>query len=136
MLFWLVIIIMVVGIILATIGYHACCDVIEGTGVITSVISFIVAVIMLICIVGNHCGVDANVASNQELYRALTYKLESGACRDEFGLLNKSVIDEMQDWNTDVVKYQSLQDDFWLGIFYPNIYDQFEIIDYENFNTK
>ena len=69
----------------------------------------------------------------QETHKALTYKLESGACRDELGLLSKSVIDEIQDWNESIVRKKNFQKDFWIGIFYPNIYDEFETIDYTKY---
>ena len=32
--------------------------------------------------------------------------------------------------------YQNIQNDFWVGIFYPNVFDQFETIDYEKFATQ
>ena len=89
---------------------------------------------MLIIICGQYIGVDAQVEKNKEIYNAIEYKVTSGSCRDELGLLSKEVIDEAQEWNKDVAYYQNIQDDFWVGIFYPNIYDQFEIIDYKNYN--
>ena len=76
-----------------------------------------------------YMGSDAFVARNQERYKTLVYKVETDAARDEFGLLNKEIIDEVQDWNEDLVYYQNIQDDFWLGIYYPNVFDQFEIIE-------
>ena len=80
-----------------------------------------------------HCGTDATVDRLQERYEAITYKVESGACRDELGLLSKEVIDEIQDWNETIVANKRLQNDYWLGIFVPNIYDQFETIDYDRY---
>ena len=59
-----------------------------------------------------------------------TYKIESNSCRDEFGLLSKELIDEVQEWNQDVRYYQKIQRNFWVGIFYPNVYDEFETIDF------
>ena len=146
MLFWLFVIILVVGVALIVVGninwdsnkhhflYRNDCD-IECAGMIISVISGIVLAIMLVIICCTHFNVDAKVAANKERYTALEYKVTSGACRDEFGLLSKEVVDEVQDWNEDLVYYQNIQDNFWLGIFYPNVFDQFETIDYEKYNT-
>lgn len=105
-------------------------------GWITSVLSGVVALVMLICIICAHTNVEARLEENREVYNALTYKMESTSCRDEFGFLSKEVIDEVQDWNQDVRYYQSAQDDFWVGIFIPNVYDEFKTIDYETYNAR
>lgn len=147
MWFWLFVIILAVGIGMIVVGnikwdykkhnFLWCHD--EGIGLagcITSVISGVVALIMLICIICSHTNVEANLEKNREIYNALTYKMESTTCRDEFGFLSKEVIDEVQEWNKDVRYYQSAQDDFWVGIFYPNVFDEFETIDYESYNNN
>ena len=90
---------------------------------------------MIIILCCQHMGVDGMVEKNLEIYDAIEYKVTSGVCRDEFGLLSKEVIDEVQDWNKDVRYYKAVQDDFWIGIFYPNVFDQFETIDYMSYNT-
>lgn len=98
-----------------------------------AVISGIAALVMLIIIISAHCGINAQVQKWRETYTALTYKLESGACLDEFGLLSKEIIDEVQNWNEDVAYNQNVQRDFWLGIFFPNVFDEFETIDYQRY---
>ena len=106
------------------------------TGGGITLIGGIVAFIMLIVIITNNCRINARVQKYQETYTALTFKLESGACRDKFGLLSKEIIDEIQNWNEDVVYNQNIQRDFWVGIFYPNVFDEFETIDYERYQSK
>lgn len=91
---------------------------------------------MLIAIIDTHCTSDAKVELWREQYKAITYKLESSACSDEFGLLSKEIIDEIQDWNQDVVYYKRIEKDFLVGIFYPNVFDEFETIDYERYQNK
>ena len=99
-------------------------------GIITFV-SGLVLLIMLIIIPCVYIGIDAKVEQSKEIYKATTYKVESGACRDEFGLLNKEIIDEIQSWNEDIVYKKVMQDNFWVGIFYADIYDTLETIDLE-----
>ena len=146
MLFWLFVIIMIVGIVLYIVGHrywdfkkhhflHEYGGTICGTGAVISVLSGIAIIIMGIILCCTYINVDAKVAENKERYTALEYKVTSGACRDELGLLSKEVIDEVQDWNEDLVYYQNVQDNFWIGIFYPNLFEQFETIDYEKYNT-
>lgn len=36
---------------------------------------------------------------------------------------------DIDDWNTDLAWYKEAQDDFWIGIFIPNIYDSFNYIE-------
>ena len=88
---------------------------------------------MLFVIITNHVTAPATVACYNETYKALTYKLESKACRDEFGLLSKSVVDEVQKWNENIATKKHQQSNSWIGIFVPNIYDQFNTIDFTGY---
>ena len=147
MLFWIFVIVLFVSVGLIIIGtrkwsrdkhkflyYHD--EGITCTGVVATVISAVVIFGMLCGICTTHIPANADLAKYQETHKALTYKLESGACRDELGLLSKSVIDEIQDWNESVVRKKNFQKDFWIGIFYPNIYDEFETIDYTKYSKE
>lgn len=147
MLFWIMFIILLIGIGMIVIGnkswereahrflyYHD--EEIKYTGVTITIISVVIIIFMLIGIGKGQITSKANTAKYEETYKALTYKLESGACRDELGLLSKSVIDEIQAWNEDVVSGQKMQNNFWVGIFYPDIYDNFKTIDYTHYKTE
>lgn len=103
----------------------------------TAVISGIVAVIMLFYIIVSQVSVDGTMASNEQTYNALVYKAQTEAIRDEFGIVNKEYIDEVQAWNEYLAKYQSYSHNFWIGIFYPKrAYDGFEFIDLQSIRTK
>lgn len=43
-------------------------------------------------------------------------------------LQNEHYISEIIRWNTTISTGKSIQRDFWVGIFIPNIYDDFDII--------
>ena len=133
MLFWLFIILFVVGIILYKVFEF---EFLGDFGYFISIISGLAVIISLFLIIGEYTTMDSYLEKTREQYKAITYKIESDACRDEFGLLNKEVIDEIQEWNKDVRFYQNIQDNFWLGIYYPNVFDEFETIDYESFEKK
>lgn len=145
MLFWIFVIIFFIGIGFCIVGkknwdkekhpflyWHD--DDIQLCGIISSAVSGVIGFIMILVIISTHTGVDAQIEKNKAKYEALIYKVESEVYRDEFGLLNKSVIDGVQDWNENLSFNKTIQDDFWLGIFYPNIYDEFETIDYKKFD--
>ena len=150
MLFWLCLVILIIGIGLIVAGcinwnykknklFNFLYDNDEILKLIGGIITFIsgfVIAIMLVVLPYMYIGIDARVEQLKENYKAITYKVESGACRDEFGLLNKEVIDEIQSWNKSVIYNQKMQNDFWVGVFYPDVYDQFETIDYEKYGRE
>ena len=136
MIFWLCVIILVASIILCVISNRECWDGLEMCSALVAMLVGIAVIVMSIYLCVEYSTVDANIAKNEELYKAITYKVESEACRDEFGLLSKEVIDEVQEWNKDILYYQNVQDNFWVGIFYPDVFDRFETIDYEKYNTR
>ena len=130
MLFWLFIILFVVGIILYKVFEF------ELLGELVTALSGLAVIISLFLIIGEYTTMDSYLEKSREQYKAITYKIKSDTCRDEFGLLNKEVIDEIQEWNEDVVFNQSIQDNFWVGIYFPNVFDEFETIDYESFDVE
>ena len=150
MLFWLCLVILIIGFGLIVAGcinwnykknklFNFLYDNDEILKLIGGIITFIsgfVIAIMLVVLPCMYIGIDARVEQLKENYKAITYKVESGACRDEFGLLNKEVIDEIQSWNKSVIYNQKMQNDFWVGIFYPDVYDQFKTIDYEKYGRE
>lgn len=144
MIFWLSIIIFAVGVailIANRIGeslsyeyeYSSVSGFILSFGVVISfigVVWFLVAGLILLLTQTN---VAAYRQVNAEKYKALVYKLESEACRDQFGLLNKEIIDEVQRWNVKVTYYKAMEDNFWVGIYYPDVYGDLGTIDYETY---
>ena len=150
MLFWLCLVILIIGIGLIVAGcinwnykknklfnfLYNNDEILKLIGGIITFISGFVIAIMLVVLPCMYIGIDARVEQLKENYKAITYKVESGACRDEFGLLNKEVIDEIQSWNKSVIYNQKMQNDFWVGIFYPDVYDQFKTIDYEKYGRE
>lgn len=105
-------------------------------GWVMTVIAGIIVAVMVMEMGVRHIRADIETAQLYERYNAIVYKIEGDSCRDEFGLLNKEIIDEVQDWNENIVYYQGMKDNFWVGIVYPDIYDQFHTIDYTEFDKK
>lgn len=103
----------------------------------TAAISGCVILTMLIMIIVAQIQADGERASNEQTYNSLVYKSQTEAIRDEFGIVNKEYIDEVQGWNEYLAKYQSYSHNFWIGIFYPKrAYDGFEFIDLESIRMK
>lgn len=101
-----------------------------------AIISAMFASLCISFAVPNHIAVDEQVLAKQEEYKALVYEVENSTFREEDEIVNKIVFDEVRAWNKDIVFKKSIQKDFWFGVFYPDIYDQFETIDYEEFSKE
>lgn len=137
MIFWIFVIALVVGIVLFVLSDN--CSFFynwDTIAVVDICISIITIVTMGIIIVANHAPAIGKKLAYEQRYDSLIYKADTESIRDEFGIVNKEYIDEVQAWNEDVVKYKEWQRDFWIGIFIPNIYDGFETIDLENIQFK
>lgn len=94
-----------------------------------SVIAGIIVGIMACIIVFSHIDADAKIAKYNARYETLTYQYENDIYDNDNDLGKRELIADIQEWNEDLAYSKEIQDDFWQGIFYPNIYDQFEFIE-------
>ena len=87
------------------------------------------AIIISLCIMAhNYIGIDAKVSGYQKRYEALTYQYENNFYDNDNDIGKKELVSEIQYWNSDLAYRKTIQRDFWVGIYYPNVYDQFEFI--------
>lgn len=140
MLFWLLVIILVVSILAITLGtwmynntkYDT--DWLRGVGLLVMTITIICIVFSGLIIIGSYAGIDAKIAQDKEIYKSLTYQLENDLYDNDNDLGKKELYKEIEEWNKNVVYGQNIQDNFWFGIYWPNVYDQFETIEYPVYN--
>lgn len=157
MIFWIFVILTVLGIALyVAIGeigskhsykdeentrlvefcYHKG-DPIIMTSIAIGIISGIIVISMIVAIITSQVSADGVRQQYEQRYKALVYKSQTESIRDEFGIVNKEYIDEVQAWNEDLAKYQSYSHNFWIGIFYPKRqYDGLEFIELENIKMR
>ena len=128
MLFWLVVLSVVVCLGLAVYLEKRFCDY-SGPFLVIAIIGFIVAIIMLMVIIVENTNVDAYVAENQMRYEMLVYQYEHDIYNNDNDLGKRDLMEDIQEWNEDLAYRRKAQDDFWVGIFYPNVHDQFEFIE-------
>ena len=91
--------------------------------------SLIASIVMLVEIVVRNTNVDAYIAENQMRYEMLVYQYENDIYDNDNDLGKRDLMEDIQEWNEDLAYYREAQDDFWVGIFHPNVYDQFEFIE-------
>lgn len=102
-----------------------------------SVIIGVSAIIMFVFAVIAQISADGCKAKYEQTYSALIYKSQSESIRDEFGIVNKEYIDEVQAWNEELSKDKIYSNDFWIGIFYPKtVYEDLETIDLTNIKMR
>ena len=134
MLFWIFVIALIVGVACVILGkvlwdrtnYDT--EWLEVTGWVIFWAALIAVVVSLLIIIFSYAGVDAQVASNQQIYESLTYQLENNLYDNDNDLGKKELYNQIQEWNKDLAYYQAIQDDFWLGIYIPDVFDQFKFI--------
>jgi hypothetical protein len=124
MLFWIFVIITAAFIIWGIIDDW--CSEIPFFG---TIVSGVVAFVMLSIIICCHAGVEGDIAMYEQRYESLVYQYENDVYDNDNDLGKRELIKEIQNWNEGLAAKKEYQDDFWIGIFYPNIYDQFEFIE-------
>lgn len=128
MIFWLCVLSIVVCLGLATYVEKRFCKY-SWLFLAIALISLIVTMVMLIDIISRNTNVDAYVAENQMRYEMLVYQYENDIYDNDNDLGKRDLMEDIQEWNEDLAYYREAQDDFWVGIFHPNVYDQFEFIE-------
>lgn len=90
---------------------------------------FILASLMIF--LSTNVQANGDKAKMEQTYDALIYKMNSPDARDEFGIMNKSIVDEIQTWNEELAFNKNMEHNFWIGSYIPDIYDDFDYIKYE-----
>ena len=91
-------------------------------------IAGIAFVVMLIVVIVNNVGAEASIEANKQRYEFLIYQAENNLYENDNDLGKKELVNQIQEWNEDLARGKALQDDFWVGIFYADIYDEFDFI--------
>lgn len=87
------------------------------------------AIGMGIVILVENSGTDAEMEDLRQRGEILEYQLENDLYDNNIG--KRELYSEIEDYNSTIIKGKRMQRDFWYGIFYPDIYDCLEPIDYK-----
>lgn len=91
----------------------------------------VVAIGMGIVILVENSGTDAKMEDLRQRGEILEYQLENDLYDNDNDLGKRELYSEIEDYNSTIIKGKRMQRDFWYGIFYPDIYDCLEPIDYK-----
>lgn len=135
MLFWIFVLLFILGVGLVHVYNNK--NVGEGcmiAGVLLNILSAVAIFISLIGISCEYFAADGTIAATQQRYESLVYQYENDIYDNDNDLGKKELMNEIREWNEDIARKKVNQDNFWIGIYIPDIYDQFDLIDLENPN--
>lgn len=125
MLFWICLVLLIIGVVMMFI--------VDDNYIIGSAFIFAVGVlgtaasVIILCI--NYIGSESYVAKNQVRYDSFTYQYENHFYDNDNDIGKKELMSEIQSWNEDLAWYKANQRNLWIGIYIPNVYDQFDFIE-------
>ena len=122
MLFWFFVIIIIAGFLLYTFS-------LENLGIAISVIGIFGISVSIAVLANNYIGIDGYIAQMNTRYEILVYQYENDIYDNDNDLGKRELMVDIQKWNEDLSSRRERQHDFWIGIYIPNIYDQFEYIE-------
>lgn len=126
MLFWTFIVIFIVAIVAYLVCDRNCIDTTAST--IISYASALVIVIMLICIAFEYINIDGRIDAKKQKYETLSYQINNDLYSNDNDIGKRELYEQVRDWNEDLAYAKKAQNDFWIGIFYADIYDEFDYI--------
>lgn len=122
MLFWTFVIIIIAGFVLFTFDW-------ENLGITISAIGVFGIIASVVVLAINYIGIDGYIARMNTRYETLVYQYENDIYDNDNDLGKRELMVDIQNWNEDLSSRRERQRDFWIGIYIPNIYDQFEFIE-------
>ena len=122
MLFWTFVIIIIAGFVLFTYD-------LENLGIAISAIGIFGIIVSVVVLAINYIGIDGYIARMNTRYETLVYQYENNIYDNDNDLGKRELMVDIQNWNEDLSSRRERQRDFWIGIYIPNIYDQFEYIE-------
>ena len=122
MLFWTFVIIIIAGFVLFTFD-------LENLGITISVIGIFGIIASVVVLAINYIGIDGYIARMNTRYETLVYQYENDIYDNDNDLGKRELMVDIQNWNEDLSSRREKQRDFWIGIYIPDIYDQFEFIE-------
>ena len=93
-----------------------------GIGLVSTIVS-----VVLLCV--NYIRIDGYVERNQVRYDSLMYQYENYLYDNDNDVGKKELMSEIQSWNEYLAWSKTMQRNPWIGIYIPNVYDQFDFIE-------
>jgi hypothetical protein len=125
MLFWLFLILTVIGVITYMI-YDS------DASALALIIGVVGTIISIVIFAANYLGLEGTIAEYKEHYNTIMFEVENKLYDDDVTTVSqRELVKEIQHWNCDLAKKKAIQHNLWIGIYILDIYDDFEFIPLE-----
>lgn len=114
-------IIMCIGILVRTNSFLS--ELLTGVSIAFLIVLSIMAMLVNILTPGN-------IEANKKLYESLTYQLENNIYDSDNNIGKSELYDKITDWNTDLARGKAMEHNIWVGIFWSDMYDEFDFIEF------
>ena len=107
---------------------------VEGLGIASATIAVFAGLALVVCSIVSICiysSADATAAEYNAERQSLIYQLENNLYDNDNDLGKKDLYDQITEYNKDVVSGRELHDKFLTACFYPDIYDDLELIEFD-----
>ena len=74
-------------------------------------------------------GIEADVEANKVRYESLVYQYENSLFDRNGNYGEKTMMQEIQSWNEELAWHKTMQRNLWIGIYIPNVFDDFKYIE-------
>lgn len=129
MLYWILLIII---LLLILISYQLEENNHEISCVISCFFTFIFGLVLVFLSIGMICeyvNIDGRIEKYKTEYDSLVYQYKNDIYDNDNDLGKKELMNDILEWNKNLTYMQNAQDNFWIGIFFADIYDQFKTIE-------
>ena len=106
----------------------------EGLGIASATIAVFAGLALVVCSIVSICiysSADATAAEYNAERQSLIYQLENNLYDNNNDLGKKDLYDQITEYNKDVVSGRELHNKFLTACFYPDIYDDLELIEFD-----
>lgn len=98
-----------------------------------SIAKALITIVLIVCfifVIFSRIGISLNVSRWQEQRDAITHLRDHVICKTEDDAAKEELYCKIYEWNRDLKLYKEYQDNFWVGVFIPDVFDQFDYIEY------
>ena len=130
MLFWISVAVCISGIVLMILSdFEWNLSDWWTVGFVATIVSGLVIVCSLFVIIFNYIGIEADVEANKVRYESLVYQYENSLFDRNGNYGEKTMMQEIQSWNEELAWHKTMQRNLWIGIYIPNVFDDFKYIE-------